>query len=47
VVTAAGRLPPGHEARARSLLLGEGTPLRGDRVDMAGAAWQPDEDRAP
>jgi methylated-DNA-protein-cysteine methyltransferase related protein len=47
VVTAAGRLPPGHEARARSLLLGEGTPLRGDRVDMAGAAWQPDEERAP
>lgn len=42
VVNAAGRLPPGHESRARKLLLAEGTPLRGASVDMAAAAWYPD-----
>lgn len=42
VVNAAGRLPPGHESRARQLLLTEGTPLRGAGVDMAAAAWYPD-----
>lgn len=42
VVNAAGRLPPGHEARARSRLAAEGTPLRGAGVDLAAAAWYPD-----
>jgi len=42
VANAAGRLPPGHESRARQLLLTEGTPLRGAGVDMAAAAWYPD-----
>lgn len=41
VVNAAGRLPPGHEARARALLLAEGTPLRGAGVDLSEAAWYP------
>ncbi|SCL40632.1 Alkylated DNA nucleotide flippase Atl1, participates in nucleotide excision repair, Ada-like DNA-binding domain [Micromonospora pallida] len=41
VVNAAGRLPPGHEIEARARLRAEGTPLRGDRVDMANACWQP------
>jgi methylated-DNA-protein-cysteine methyltransferase-like protein len=41
VVTAAGRLPPGHEAEALRRLRAEGTPLRGDHVDMRRAAWYP------
>ena len=41
VVTGGGRLPPGHEQRARALLLAEGVPLRGNRVLMAEAAWHP------
>jgi alkylated DNA nucleotide flippase Atl1 len=41
VVTSAGRLPPGHEQRARALLEGEGVPFRGDHVDMRLAAWGP------
>ncbi|MFY1635834.1 MGMT family protein [Solwaraspora sp. WMMB335] len=41
VVNSAGRLPPGHEERARTLLRAEGCPLRGDGVDMAAAAWYP------
>ncbi|MFB9543642.1 MGMT family protein [Micromonospora sagamiensis] len=41
VVNAAGRLPPGHEREARARLRAEGTPLRGDRVDIATAGWQP------
>ncbi|MFB9237521.1 MGMT family protein [Plantactinospora siamensis] len=41
VVNSAGRLPPGHERRARERLVAEGTPLRGDRVDMSRAAWTP------
>lgn len=44
VVTSSGRLPPGHEARAGDRLRAEGTPLRGDRVDMAVAAWYPPGD---
>ncbi|WP_239677479.1 MGMT family protein [Natronosporangium hydrolyticum] len=40
VVAADGRLPPGHEQRARALLAAEGTPMRGDKVDMT-AAWYP------
>ncbi|HEX5596756.1 MAG TPA: MGMT family protein [Micromonosporaceae bacterium] len=43
VVTAAGRLPPGHEAEARARLLAEGTRLRGAGVDMAQAAWWPED----
>jgi methylated-DNA-protein-cysteine methyltransferase-like protein len=41
VVSSAGRLPPGHESRARALLAAEGVLLRGDRVDMATSAWHP------
>jgi methylated-DNA-protein-cysteine methyltransferase-like protein len=41
VVSAGGRLPPGSERRAAALLRAEGTPLLGDRVDMA-TAWFPD-----
>ncbi|ASW53500.1 MGMT family protein [Plantactinospora sp. KBS50] len=47
VVNSAGRLPPGHEGRARRLLLAEGTPLRGDRVDMARAGWTPGSSDEP
>ena len=42
VVNSVGRLPPGHEQRARELLAAEGTPFLGDRVDMRRAAWYPD-----
>jgi methylated-DNA-protein-cysteine methyltransferase related protein len=42
VVTAAGRTPPGHEVEALQRLREEGTPLRGDHVDMTRAAWYPD-----
>lgn len=41
VVTVSGRLPPGHEVRARRALAEEATPLKGDGVDMARAAWRP------
>ena len=41
VVAANGRLVPGHQQQARERLLAEGTPMRGDRVDMAAAAWYP------
>ena len=41
VVTAAGRVVPGHEAEALRRLRAEGTPLRGEHVHMAGAAWYP------
>ena len=43
VVNSTGRLPPQKEARARALLAAEGTPLRGDRVEMRRAAWYPPE----
>ncbi|MFI6239855.1 MGMT family protein [Micromonospora sp. NPDC050795] len=43
VVTASGRLPPGHEREARSRLRAEGVPLRGEGVDIAAAGWSPDE----
>jgi len=45
VVTGSGRLPPGHEVEARARLAAEGTSLRGAGVDMADAAWWPDEGR--
>jgi methylated-DNA-protein-cysteine methyltransferase related protein len=41
VVTAAGRVVPGHTAEALRRLRAEGTPLRGEHVDMAAAAWWP------
>ncbi len=41
VVNAAGRTPPGHEERARRLLIAEGVAFRGDHVDMAAHAWFP------
>ncbi|WP_326561141.1 MGMT family protein [Micromonospora sp. NBC_01796] len=41
VVNSAGRLPPGHESRARASLVAEGTPMRGDKVDLRNAAWFP------
>ncbi len=47
VVRADGRPAPGHEERALALLRAEGTPLRGDRVDMARAAWWPPDPVAP
>ncbi|HXI46619.1 MAG TPA: MGMT family protein [Candidatus Acidoferrales bacterium] len=36
----------GHEAKALRRLLADGTPVRGVRVDMARAAWSPDEPAA-
>jgi alkylated DNA nucleotide flippase Atl1 len=42
VVNSSGRMPPGHEQEARQRLLSEGVPLRGDRVNMSKAQWQPD-----
>jgi methylated-DNA-protein-cysteine methyltransferase related protein len=42
VVAADGRLVPGHEVRARRLHAEEGTPMRGDKVDMRAAAWYPE-----
>jgi methylated-DNA-protein-cysteine methyltransferase related protein len=41
VVTASGRVPPGHEGEALRRLRAEGTPLRGSHVDVAAAAWWP------
>jgi alkylated DNA nucleotide flippase Atl1 len=42
VVNASGRVVPGHEQEALRRLRAEGTPLRGDRVDLRVAAWWPD-----
>lgn len=42
VVAATGRMVPGHEAEALRRLRAEGTPLRGDRVDVGAATWWPD-----
>jgi methylated-DNA-protein-cysteine methyltransferase related protein len=41
VVNAAGRLVPGHEVEALSRHRAEGTPMRGDRVNLRQAAWFP------
>jgi methylated-DNA-protein-cysteine methyltransferase-like protein len=41
VVNAAGRLPPGHEVRARRKLVAEGVTFRGERVNMTVHAWFP------
>lgn len=43
VVTSDGRLPPGQGAEAQARLIAEGTRMRGDRVDMAAAAWWPED----
>jgi methylated-DNA-protein-cysteine methyltransferase related protein len=43
VVTANGRLVPGHEVEALRRHRAEGTPLRGDHVDMTRAAWYPED----
>ena len=42
VVAANGRLVPGHEVEALRRHRAEGTPLRGDRVDIRAAAWWPE-----
>jgi alkylated DNA nucleotide flippase Atl1 len=42
VVAANGRVVPGHEKEALRRLKAEGTPLRGERVDMRAAAWFPE-----
>jgi alkylated DNA nucleotide flippase Atl1 len=42
VVAADGRLVPGHEVEATQRHRAEGTPLRGEKVDMALASWWPD-----
>lgn len=41
VVAANGRVVPGHEREALRRLRAEGTPLRGDRVEMRSATWWP------
>lgn len=43
VVRADGRPARGHEARALGLLAEEGTPLRGDRVDLRSARLGDDQ----
>lgn len=43
VVAADGRLPPGHELRARQRLAAEATPMRNGKVDLRAAAWYPPE----
>jgi len=47
VVTASGRVPPGHEVAALRELVTEGCPLSADgkRVDMRRAAWRPPSTR--
>jgi len=44
VVAANGRLVPGHEQEALKRHRHEGTPLRGDKIDMRRAAWWPEPD---
>jgi methylated-DNA-protein-cysteine methyltransferase-like protein len=44
VVASNGRVVPGHETEALRRLRGEGTPLRGDKVDMRRAAWFPSDE---
>ena len=36
-----GAPPPGHETEALRHYRREGTPLRGERVDLARARWRP------
>jgi alkylated DNA nucleotide flippase Atl1 len=44
VVNSSGRLPPGHEAKARRRLEAEGVTFRGENVPMSRHAWFPPED---
>jgi methylated-DNA-protein-cysteine methyltransferase related protein len=44
VVNASGRVPPGHEREALRRLRAEGTPLKGERVDLRSALWLPAQD---
>jgi methylated-DNA-protein-cysteine methyltransferase-like protein len=44
VVTADGRLPPGHEIEAGKRLRAEGVPFRGEKVEIRAAAWWPGDD---
>lgn len=46
VVNSTGRVVPGHENRARELLLAEGVRFKGDKVLMAEASWWPEESRS-
>jgi alkylated DNA nucleotide flippase Atl1 len=41
VVTATGRVAPGNTSEALRRHAAEGTPMRGDHVDMRRAAWHP------
>jgi alkylated DNA nucleotide flippase Atl1 len=41
VVAANGRLVPGHEQEAMRRHRAEGTPMRGDKVNMSTASWWP------
>ncbi|NUS72303.1 MAG: cysteine methyltransferase [Corynebacteriales bacterium] len=41
VVAANGRLPPGHEQRARDHLSAEGVTFHSEHVDMRQYAWNP------
>jgi alkylated DNA nucleotide flippase Atl1 len=43
VVNASGRVVPGHEHEALRRHHEEGTPMRGDRVDLRRALWWPEE----
>jgi methylated-DNA-protein-cysteine methyltransferase-like protein len=43
VVKASGRVVPGHEQEALRRLRNEGTPLRGDRVNLKVALWWPED----
>jgi alkylated DNA nucleotide flippase Atl1 len=43
VVNSVGRMPPGHEQRARRMLQREGVVFTGPRVAMVTYAWWPDE----
>jgi len=44
VVNASGRVVPGHEQTALDRLRAEGTPLRGEHVDLRRALWQPPDE---
>jgi alkylated DNA nucleotide flippase Atl1 len=43
VVAANGRMVPGHEVEARRRYAAEGTPLRGDKINMRAAHWEPED----
>jgi alkylated DNA nucleotide flippase Atl1 len=43
VVNASGRVVPGHEQEALRRHRDEGTPMRGDRIDLRKAMWWPDD----